>query len=170
MLAQPDGRIAAIALAVLLFDQFTKQIILATLRYGDERLVIPGFFKIVHWGNTGAAWSLFHGNNTLLTLVALAALVALVCFRRHFGKHLLPGQFALGLIFGGIVGNLVDRLVHDHVIDFLYFYMARADGGERGFPAFNVADSAICVGVGLTFLLTWRREVPREAPSPGPTT
>ena len=65
------------------------------------------------------------------------------------------GQFALGLIFGGIVGNLIDRLTVKHVIDFIYFYVEQRGGKEIGFPAFNVADSAICTGVGLIFLLTW---------------
>jgi signal peptidase II len=64
----------------------------------------------------------------------------------------------LGLIFGGIAGNLVDRLIYRHVIDFLRFYLIRRSGEELGFPAFNVADSAICIGVGLLVLLSWKRE------------
>jgi signal peptidase II len=65
-------------------------------------------------------------------------------------------------LFGGILGNLTDRLLPSrrHVIDFLYFYVNRRGGGEVGFPAFNVADSAICVAVGLLFLLSWQREQP----------
>jgi signal peptidase II len=65
---------------------------------------------------------------------------------------------SLGLIFGGIVGNLIDRLRVGHVVDFLYFYLYRRDGHVAGFPAFNVADSAICVGVGLLFLLSWQND------------
>ena len=76
------------------------------------------------------------------------------------------GQISLGLIFGGIVGNLIDRLLpsRQHVIDFLYFYVVRRDGSEAGFPAFNVADSAICIGVGLLFVLSWRSRG-EEAPA-----
>jgi signal peptidase II len=70
----------------------------------------------------------------------------------------LVGQFAFGLIFGGIVGNLIDRLWAKHVIDFLYFYLERSNGTELWFPAFNVADSAICTGVGLVLLLTFKTE------------
>jgi signal peptidase II len=93
-----------------------------------------------------------------LAIVALVALLVLFLSRHHFDSRTLMGQFAFGLIFGGIVGNLVDRLRMGHVIDFLYFYLQQRGGGEIGFPAFNVADSAICTGVGLVFLLTWRSE------------
>ena len=119
---------------------------------------MEGFFKFVHWGNTGAAWSLFRGNNYLLALVAIGALVVLYFSRHHFEARTLLGQVAFGLICGGIVGNLIDRLWFGHVIDFLYFYLLQRGGTEVGFPAFNVADSAICTGVGLVFLITWKTE------------
>ena len=72
----------------------------------------------------------------------------------------MTGQIAFGLIFGGIAGNLTDRLLPRHeVVDFICFYMQqRGDGGEIGFPAFNIADTAICTGVGLIFLITWKNE------------
>jgi signal peptidase II len=70
---------------------------------------------------------------------------------------------ALGFIFGGILGNLLDRLRVGHVIDFLRFYVIRRNGEEAGFPAFNVADSAICIGVGLLFILSFQSESPRPA-------
>jgi signal peptidase II len=77
---------------------------------------------------------------------------------------------AFGCICGGIAGNLIDRLRVGHVIDFLYFYIHRANGDELGFPAFNVADSAICIGVGLIFLLTWRTEPQAKPAEPAPPT
>ena len=86
--------------------------------------------------------------------------------RHHFGLEHRLGQWALGLMFGGIVGNIIDRLVHHHVVDFLYFHVQTRSGNEAGFPAFNVADSGICIGVGLMFLLSWQME---EKPS-GPAT
>jgi signal peptidase II len=138
------------------------------LAFGGEKIIIDGFFKFVHWGNTGAAWSLFRGNNNLLALVALAALVVLYFSRHHFDSRTLLGQIAFGLIFGGIVGNLIDRLWAGHVIDFIYFYIQR-NGSEVGFPAFNVADSAICTGVGLVFLITWKTErTPKPVESSAP--
>ena len=166
-LLTPNRRIALIAVLVVALDQFTKQIVLRFLGYAQEKVVIEGFFKFVHWGNTGAAWSLLRGNNGLLAGVALIALLVLFLSRHYFDSRTLLSQIAFGLIFGGIVGNLIDRLWAGHVIDFIYFYLQRSDGREFGFPAFNVADSSICTGVGLVFLITWRsdRKAKPTAPS-----
>jgi signal peptidase II len=158
--SKPNSRIAALALCIFVLDQVTKWIVLRTLRIGDEKVVIPGFFDLVHRDNTGAAWSLFTGNNAVLAAVALVALVVLYCSRHHFNAHTLTGQIAFGLIFGGIIGNLTDRLLPTRhaVVDFLYFFMERRGGDDLGFPAFNVADSAICTGVALIFLISWKNE------------
>lgn len=149
---------AAVAFLTVFFDQITKLMVLRYLDYAHEKVIIDGFFKFVHWGNTGAAWSMFHGNNELLAIISLVALLILFIYRHHFETRTLLGQAALGLIFGGIIGNLIDRLFRDHVIDFIYFYVNQRGGREAGFPAFNIADSAICTGVGLLFLLSWREE------------
>jgi len=155
-----NRRIAALALLVFALDQLTKWLVLRTLPAYHEKVIIEGFFKFVHWGNTGAAWSLFSGNNITLAIVALLALVALFLTRHHFDSHTLPGQIAFGLIFGGIAGNLTDRLLpgRHEVVDFLRFYLQQRGGDEIGFPAFNVADTAICTGVALIFLITWKNE------------
>jgi signal peptidase II len=163
----PSKTLGLIAFLVLLFDQVTKAAVLRFLGVAEERVIIEGFFKFVHWTNRGAAWSLFNeftSSNQWLALFALVALVVLVLSRRHFDYHTRPGQLALGLICGGIVGNLIDRFVHGHVIDFIYFYLNRRGGGELGFPAFNVADSAICSGVLLLFLLSWGKDTAKSAP------
>jgi signal peptidase II len=162
-----NWRIAWFAVGIFALDQMTKFAVLRVLGYAEQHVVVEGFFKFVHWGNTGAAWSLFRGNNGILAGVALVALVVLFFTRHHFDAHTLGGQVSLGLIFGGILGNLTDRILRDHVIDFLYFYVVRRDGVEVGFPAFNVADSAICIGVGLLFLLSLRNER-RAPPAEGP--
>ncbi len=148
---KPTFRIAVVALIVLVLDQFTKQLVMRYLSPGDRRVVINGFFDLVHWTNTGAAWR-------MLAFVALLALLVLFMSRHYFDAHTRLGQLALGLIFGGILGNLIDRLVVQHVTDFLYFYLQRRGGRLLDFPAFNVADSAICVGVGLIFILSWRND------------
>ena len=161
ILRTPSRRIAVIAVLWYALDQFTKLLVLQFLPVKDtERVIIDGFFKFVHWGNTGAAWSFLKGNNALLAIIALVALLALFLGRHHFEFRSRLGQFAFGLIFGGIVGNLTDRLLpsRQHVIDFIYFYVNRRDGSEIGFPAFNVADSGICVGVALVFWITWKSE------------
>jgi signal peptidase II len=166
MLRTPNCRVGLVALLIVGLDQFTKLLVLKFLGYAQEKVVVDNFFKLVHWANTGAAWSLFRGNNGLLAMVALLALVVLFFSRHHFDSRTFLGQIAFGLIFGGIIGNLIDRLLRGHVIDFLYFYI-QGRSGEIGFPAFNVADSAICTGVGLIFLITWRNErQPATAESP----
>jgi signal peptidase II len=165
----PNRRIGLLAFLVIALDQLTKAILVASLIPGREREVIPGFFRLVHWGNTGAAWSMFSQHNFLLASIAAVAVVVLLLSRRHFDSHTLLGQVAFGLIFGGIVGNLIDRIRVHHVIDFLYFYIRQRDGSEIGFPAFNVADSAICTGVGLIFLLTWRSERGLDSVQSSPT-
>lgn len=156
----PNRRIAVMAVLVYALDQLTKFLVLLWMGRNEERVIIDGFFKFVHWGNTGAAWSMFRGNNGTLAIVALVALVVLFLARNHFETRTLLGQLAFGMILGGIAGNLTDRLLpsRQHVIDFIYFYIRRTGGEEVGFPAFNVADSGICVGVALVFWVTWRTE------------
>jgi signal peptidase II len=157
LLRTPNRRIAVIALVILALDQLTKALVVHYLKEPDSaKVIVPGFFKLVNWQNTGAAWSMFRDNNTILAIVALGALIFLFLSRRHFDYSTLLGQVAFGLIIGGIIGNLVDRVARQHVVDFLYFYLERRGGDTIGFPAFNVADSAICTGVALVFLLNWR--------------
>lgn len=158
--AAANQRILLLALAVFIADQLTKLAVLRLLGPLEEQEVVSGFFKFVHWQNTGAAFSLFHQKNGILAVISILAVLALWIFRRHFEAHRLAGQAALGLLFGGIAGNLCDRLLpsRQHVIDFLRFYLEPRGGGEIGFPAFNVADTAICTGVGLLILLSWRAE------------
>lgn len=161
ILSPPNRRIATLALVILVLDQATKWLVQRGIFLGDEVVVIPGFFNLTHRVNTGAAWSQFSGHNAVLATVALVALVVLYRTRHHFSAHRLTGQFAFGLIFGGIIGNLTDRLLpaRHAVVDFLHFYMARRGAVEVwDFPAFNVADSAICTGVTLIFLLNWKDE------------
>lgn len=159
-------RISRLAGAVFLMDQLTKLIVLKLLGPNDERLVVDGFFKFVHWQNTGAAFSMFRHNNGILAVISFGALVALWRFRQHFEIQRIQGQIAIGLLLGGIAGNLLDRVLPQrrHVIDFLYFHIHPRGGGELGFPAFNVADSAICIGVGLLIILSWSVSPDRNTP------
>jgi len=156
VLRTPNRRIGLIALAVIILDQLTKFIIVELLPDSSiEKTIIPGFFKLVHWQNTGAALCLFRGCNSVLSIFSLLALFILIFYlsRHHFDARTLIEQIAFGLICGGIVGNLIDRIRVKSVTDFLYFYL-----GDWSFPAFNVADSAICTGVGLVVLLALKSE------------
>jgi len=147
------GRIAAyrllLVIAVLVFalDQITKAWISAHLSfgtYGEPHAirVIRNVFYLVHVGNTGAAWSLFAGQSVILASLAGATLVAIFIWRRALGLRDRASQIGFGLLCGGIAGNLTDRLIHGHVIDFLDVHI-----GSYIYPTFNVADSGICIGV-----------------------
>lgn len=138
-----------LALIVFALDQATKLLVNRSLPLGafyrpHSIEVIPGFFNIVHVGNTGAAWSLFTGHSEWLALVGVIALALLWFFRETLQLERTISQWAFGLIVGGILGNVLDRLIHGHVIDFLDFYI-----GDAHWPSFNVADSGITVGVGI---------------------
>lgn len=138
-----------LALTIFALDQLTKAWIHTRLPLGsygayDGIEVIPDFFYLVHVGNTGAAWSLFTGKSFYLAILALVTLLAMFIWRRALGLQGRTAQIAFGLLCGGIVGNLVDRLLHGHVIDFLDFHF-----GSYVYPTFNVADAGICIGVAL---------------------
>lgn len=136
-----------LATGVFIADQLTKIWIINRLPLGSygpghSITVIPDFFYLVHVGNTGAAWSMLTGKSTLLAIIAIATLVGIYVWRRALALRDLLAQIAFGLLCGGIIGNLVDRLQHGHVVDFLDFHF-----GSYVYPTFNVADSGICIGV-----------------------
>ena len=151
-----------VALCVVLLDQASKEWVRGAFSLHESVPVIPGFFHLTYIRNTGAAWGMFSGQNIALSALALVMLAVLVVFRR---KILPPGRVhrvALGLLCGGIAGNLFDRLRLDYVVDFLDFFVRTSH-----FPAFNVADSAICVGVGIYVLGTLLVKTPEAVPAPG---
>ena len=137
-----------LALGVFVADQLTKAWIAARLPFGTYGeaggaiRVVRGFFYLVHQGNTGAAWSLFTGRSVVLAVLAAATLIAIFFWRRALGLRDRTTQMCFGLLCGGIAGNLTDRLIHGHVIDFIDLHF-----GTYIYPTFNVADSGICVGV-----------------------
>jgi signal peptidase II len=141
----------ALAGMVVLLDQLTKQLIVATYQLGDSTLV-TSFFNIVRAHNSGAAFSFLAGasgwQRWFFVGLALAAVVFIVgLLRAHPGQKLFA--FSLSLILGGAIGNVIDRLRHGYVVDFLDFHWAALSPMfQRGhFPAFNLADSAITAGV-----------------------
>jgi signal peptidase II len=132
-----------LALIILIADQFTKVLILGAYRLGDST-TITSFFNIVRAHNTGAAFSFLAAasgwQRWLFTGIGIVATVFIVwMLRSHAGQKLF--SFSLACILGGAIGNVVDRLLHGYVVDFLQFHWS-----GWYFPAFNVADSAITVG------------------------
>jgi signal peptidase II len=138
-----------LAAIVMVLDQLTKIAVAQRFSYG-ERKAVTGFFDLTLLYNKGAAFSFLHDSagwqRWLFAGIAVAASVFIVyLLARHPAQRLFA--FALALILGGAVGNLVDRVLHGHVIDFLLVYYR-----DWYWPAFNLADSAICVGAALLVL------------------
>lgn len=132
---------------IAFLDQISKFAIKSVFLPGEHVPVMPGFFDVVYVQNTGAAWGMLSGFNNWLIAVSLLMVVVLIVFRRRLIPNTLMHRIILGLMIGGVVGNLIDRVKWGFVIDFLDFHWH--EGVGRHFPAFNIADSAICIGVGL---------------------
>lgn len=149
-----------LAALVIGLDQLTKWLVLSNFEYG-ESLPVTSFFQLVLVFNPGAAFSFLadHSGWQRWFFVVLAIGICgwlLTLLRQHQREIMLPMAFSL--IIGGAIGNVIDRLVHGAVVDFLYFHV-----GRYGWPAFNVADSAITVGV---ILMLWAQlRSPRTTPT-----
>jgi signal peptidase II len=143
------ARAGAVAAVVLGLDQLTKHLVRTGIAVGDQQKFLP-FIHLVHVRNTGVAFSLFAGGGTLvlaLTLTALGVLVAYLAWRPERPYLWVP----TGMLIGGAVGNLIDRLVHGAVTDFIK---------PPAWPAFNLADMSITLGV---FVLLWVLEGPLKS-------
>jgi signal peptidase II len=178
--ARPRGgcdyaRFWAAFAAVLTTDQVSKAWVRGHIESGTYFSpppipVIDGFFYFVNVGNTGAAWSLFEHYTRWLALLGVVALAAIYFFRRQLELRKPLLQYTFGIMSGGILGNLIDRGLHGSVVDFLDFHLP----GYR-YPAFNVADSGITMGVIIylvySFRDSWpwrRRAAPPTTPAPTP--
>lgn len=136
-----------ICIGVTVLDQVSKFLVWDRMMLGDRIVLIDHVLNLTYVANTGAAWGMFQHRNFGLAILSLVVFVVLIVFRRSFLRDTLAHRICLGLMLGGILGNCLDRLRVHHVIDFVDFYW-----GTRHFPAFNVADAAICIGVGLYML------------------
>ncbi|GJJ03971.1 lipoprotein signal peptidase [Duganella rhizosphaerae] len=144
-----------IAAIVILFDQLSKITITKTFQLGEEK-VITSFFNLVLAYNKGAAFSFLQNGGGwqryFFTAIALgAAAWIIVLLKKHGSQRMF--SWALSLILGGAIGNVIDRILYGHVVDFLDFHWS----GFGHFPAFNIADSAICIGAALFILDELRR-------------
>jgi signal peptidase II len=141
-----------LSLAIILLDQLTKAIVRTTLPLHTSVTVIPGLMDLTHVRNTGAAFGILNAadfpfKTVVIVLVAAAALAAVGWYAASLGRHQLAARTGLALIIGGAAGNLLDRVVVGSVVDFVDVYWR-----THHFWAFNVADSAITVGVAIMIL------------------
>lgn len=153
-------------IGVFVADQLSKGLIDRTPQDFDHT-VIPGLFRIIHADNPGVAFGLFQYSSPgfrdlLITASSIALLVVLALLWKN--KQSSRTGYAMALIVGGACGNLLDRILHGQVVDFLLFYV-----GSHSWPVFNLADSAIVIGAAL---LVWEiihdQPTPRPAPAPTP--
>ena len=145
----PLATFLSVSALLVLVDQITKYAVVASLFLNESQPIVPGFLSLTYYRNRGGAFSLFawfppFWGRTFFIVATLAALVFVFYLHRYSPPATRWGRFGLVLIFGGGLGNLVDRVVRGEVIDFILFYY-----GDFYWPAFNVADSCISVGVAL---------------------
>jgi signal peptidase II len=148
-----------LGLPLFALDQLTKWLVRQNIPYGAEIPIIPGLFSLVHASNTGAAFSMFTGNNFIFVGLATAAL-AVILFLFLRDAHARKGEqrlsrmtkISFGLLASGVLGNLTDRICRGAVTDFLHFYI-----NEYVWPSFNVADSCICIAAGLLILASFQK-------------
>ena len=145
-----------IALVGIIADQLTKWLITSTLKLHQSIELLRDFAHITYVRNPGAAFGILADNSLRLPFFILVSLLAaggILWYLRKEGGGKIRLQLGLGLIFSGAIGNLIDRIRFGEVIDFIDVHWY-----QHHWPAFNIADSAICVGVGLLLLDSWREE------------
>jgi len=159
-------RLLYLALSFLLFgmDRLSKNLVVSHLPLYESIPIVPDFFHLTHVANTGALFGLMAGmaapfRGIVFITIPVLAIVLILIFQYRSAECELPLQIGLSLILGGAMGNLYDRIVYGHVVDFLDFSLA-----GHHWPAFNLADSSICLGV-FTLILDLLRHDRRAAPA-----
>ena len=139
-----------LSVLVIILDQISKFAVLKNFQYGERLNIIPNFFDLTLVFNPGAAFSFLSNQNGwqkyffLILAVVVSFYLIYAVFKKNFG---LLSSIGSMMIVGGAIGNVIDRLIHGQVVDFLLFYL-----GNHYYPAFNIADSFICIGAGLILI------------------
>ena len=163
------GAYLAVSLGVLFLDQWSKGLVTRTMEVHQSKTIITDVFDLTYVRNTGAAFGLFASVDSsvkaiLLNSIAVVVFLIVSAYALRSSHKSVRLQVGLALILGGAVGNLLDRVRFGYVVDFLDFSIS-----GHHWPAFNVADSAICIGVGLLFLdMLGSDDLPAERPTPAP--
>lgn len=138
---------AGVAFFLLVLDQLTKLLVEKRMILGESIEVIKGFFSLTYVTNKGAAWGIFSGYGLVLFGIGLLVTVIAIMFLRKLCAGYPERYVAILAVLSGVFGNSIDRLFRGAVVDFLDFYIK-----DRHWPAFNVADCAICIGIGVYML------------------
>jgi signal peptidase II len=150
--------ILLLTLPLYALDQWSKHLVLQRISPDEPRTIIANFFNLVHVTNSGAAFGSFKGNNLFFIILACVALVIILPLLLRPHPRNVWRDIALGLLLAGVLGNLTDRFLHGHVIDFLLFDLHVPLA--HPWPAFNVADSCICIAVVFFIIHSFRAEHP----------
>lgn len=143
-------KVFILSLIFMVIDQIIKVVVDVNLV--NELEIIPNFFSLFKAHNNGAAFSLFSGNVIFLIIINIVIFIFLCSYMKEF-KNNLKSVVAFGLVFGGLLGNLIDRIRLGYVIDYLKF-----DFGSYTFPIFNFADMCLCIGMGLIVIFVLNKE------------
>ncbi|MFI8491978.1 signal peptidase II [Peribacillus butanolivorans] len=133
-----------IALLVIAFDQLTKWMIVKKMEYGESIEIIENLLYITSHRNRGAAWGILQGQMWFFYIITIAVIIGLVYYIQKMAKESRLLGVSLALMLGGAIGNFIDRVVRQEVVDFVHTYIF-----SYSFPVFNVADAALSIGVGL---------------------
>ncbi|KKI93720.1 peptidase A8 [Bacillus sp. SA1-12] len=136
-----------IAAIIIVIDQITKWLIVKNMELGESITVIENFLYITSHRNRGAAWGILQGQMWFFYIITTIVIVGIIYYIQKYTKNNKVMGVALGLMLGGAIGNFIDRLFRKEVVDFINTYIFTYD-----FPIFNVADSSLCIGVGLLFI------------------
>ena len=162
------ARSIMLCLILAVIDQITKDAVIEMIPKYSKKTVIPGFFDLTYITNPGAAWGIMEGKGILLLTISMTVIVAMIIFFRKLCDGWCERYYALLLVVSGVLGNSYDRIFRSsygkfcdgQVVDFLSFHIG--DIPWAVWPSFNVADTAICVGVGLFILSNFIRPEPEK--------
>jgi signal peptidase II len=155
-----------LSLPLYALDQITKHLVRQTVDPERPLAVVPGFLDLVNVTNTGAAFGSFKDNNNFFIAISCLAMLFVLTLLLRRRKHDVWRDVSLALLLAGILGNLTDRLLHGHVIDFILFDLHIPLA--HPWPAFNVADSCICIAV-FCFIIHSFWQKPEDEVAPGAT-
>ena len=148
---------SGVAFFLLIIDQLTKLMVEQRMILGESIPVIKGFFSLTYVTNKGAAWGMFHGYGMILFAIGVAVIIATICFLRKLCEGYRERYIAILTVLSGVVGNSIDRIWRGEVVDFLDCYIK-----SYHWPAFNIADCAICIGIGVYMLSVLLRPAPEK--------
>jgi len=146
-------RFYLLALSIIILDQWTKWIVVTKMDVYEQIPIIENFFSITSHRNKGAAWGILRGQMTFFYIITVVVIIGIVFYMQKYARENNFLAVALSLLLGGAIGNFIDRLFRKEVVDFLDFIIFTYD-----FPIFNVADSALTIGVIFVLIITLLEE------------